>query len=153
MLPSILSLTTPEELRQCAGFPTEGRTPPNGPTDWRHTSAVIRACPGTGDRECGQLVPANRTSEYCADCENERRAARPETGEPEQTYLCPGPEIWPDLETCGRLMPTPERCEECTGRREWLRKEAAAQKRRDAAAGTKATAANAAPPRESAADV
>ena len=51
-------------------------------------------------------------------------------------WICPGPEFYPEEETCGRLLNHDGRCEECARRRTALRKEAARIKRTMAAPGT-----------------
>ena len=126
---SVLGLTTTDELRTCPGFPPRRKAPTKGPAGWMPTSAVIRACPGVNNKHCGQLVPANRQSQFCENCESIRSAARAPSTTPE-LFLCPGPEMEPEVgETCGRMLPTRERCDECKGRREWLRKQRSKSKR------------------------
>ena len=45
-------------------------------------------------------------------------------------WICPGPEWPPDDESCGKRMPTPNRCAACTRKRTLHRKEAARHRRR-----------------------
>ena len=55
-------------------------------------------------------------------------------GEPtEETpfWVCPGPEWGPDRETCGRLMPDKNRCQECSSKRTALRKQDRSTERKE----------------------
>ena len=55
-----------------------------------------------------------------------RAAMDPESIRGMRGHLCPGPEWAPDEETCGRMLPQPGRCSECSERRTRLRKAARA---------------------------
>ena len=105
----------------------DGTVPVQG---WRPTRGVIRQCKGYGKHRCGRMVRGDQERQRCNRCEeNLLREVGRHTSK-DELYICPGPEMYPDMETCGRTLHTRERCAACQARREWLRKDAAAQKRR-----------------------